>query len=119
MPAGERTESATPRRREEVRSRGQVARSADVNSSVAPLAGFGRLFSTRSLVELVKSLLKLAIVGFVAYRTVADRLPMLLVLPAMEWQAGVGLVIGIVFDLAIWTSGALLALALIDYGYQR
>jgi flagellar biosynthetic protein FlhB len=35
----ERTESATPRRREEVRRRGQTARSADVNAAVALLAG--------------------------------------------------------------------------------
>src|SRR5579885_2472555 len=40
MPAQERTESATPRRREEVRRRGQTARSAEVGSVAALLAGF-------------------------------------------------------------------------------
>jgi flagellar biosynthetic protein FlhB len=35
----ERTESATPRRREEVRRRGQTARSADLNAAVALLVG--------------------------------------------------------------------------------
>ncbi|TAK25338.1 MAG: flagellar biosynthesis protein FlhB [Chloroflexota bacterium] len=39
MPAQERTESATPRRREEVRRRGQSARSADLNAAMALLAG--------------------------------------------------------------------------------
>src|SRR4051794_35155800 len=37
--AGERTESATPRRREEARKRGQTARSAEVNAVGALLLG--------------------------------------------------------------------------------
>ena len=38
--AGERTEQATPRRIEELRSKGQVARSAEVNTAAALLASF-------------------------------------------------------------------------------
>jgi flagellar biosynthesis protein FlhB len=37
--AGERTEKATPRKRQEARKKGQVARSADLNGSVSLMAG--------------------------------------------------------------------------------
>lgn len=38
--AGEKTEPATPRRREEVRKKGQVAKSSEVSTAVIVLAGF-------------------------------------------------------------------------------
>jgi len=39
MPAGEKTEAATPRRREELRQRGQVARSGEVSAVAGLIAG--------------------------------------------------------------------------------
>jgi len=43
----ERTEQATPKRREEARKRGQVARSVEVNSALMLLTGFGTLMIFR------------------------------------------------------------------------
>lgn len=49
---GDRTEPATPRRREEARERGQVARSADLSSAVVLLAAvLGLRFAGRPLLE--------------------------------------------------------------------
>ena len=42
--AGEKTEPATPRRREEVRKKGQVAKSADLNSSIVLLSAMLALY---------------------------------------------------------------------------
>jgi len=42
--AGEKTEPATPRRREEVRKKGQVAKSADLNSAIVLLAAMLALY---------------------------------------------------------------------------
>ena len=208
--AGERTESATPRRREEARKRGQSARSAEVNavgalllgalfvrswgvrlvdglaatlrgslmnlnrpeltvdsviaalssfslemagmlgpiflvmiaiglvaslaqsgliltlhplkpdfSRVNPFEGAKRLVSPRSLIELGKSLLKLAIVGYAVWRIVQERVVSLVLLPAMAWQDGVATVVGMAFDVVIWAGSVLFVLALLDYGYQR
>src|SRR5512133_1660745 len=39
-------------------------------SKIDPFKGLQRLFSMRSLVELIKSILKMAIIGFVAYLTI-------------------------------------------------
>ncbi|MHB9030098.1 MAG: EscU/YscU/HrcU family type III secretion system export apparatus switch protein, partial [Candidatus Latescibacterota bacterium] len=43
----EKTEQATPKRREEARKRGQVARSVEVNSALMLLVGFGVLMIFR------------------------------------------------------------------------
>jgi flagellar biosynthetic protein FlhB len=206
----ERTEAATPRRREEVRRRGQTARSADVNAAVAllvgvlflrswgqnlvgwsldllrttltnlhqpditpevavqallafalfsasvlgpifavmvvagvvanvlqvgflftlyplrpdfsrlnPLQGFQRLFSTRSLVELVKSIAKMLIVGYVLWRVMAGQLLTVMALPQVPWQAAIGFTVSLVFEVATWAAVVLLVLAVLDYGYQR
>lgn len=46
MPAQERTEQPTPKRRADARTRGQVARSADVGAAIALLGGFVVLAAT-------------------------------------------------------------------------
>lgn len=60
--AGEKTEPATPRRREEARKKGQVAKSAEVPTALLVLAGFLLLralapFVKENLVELVRHFL--------------------------------------------------------------
>jgi flagellar biosynthetic protein FlhB len=56
--AGEKTEKATPKRREEARKKGQVARSADVNGAVVLLATFLGLlaFGPRLYEEMARAL---------------------------------------------------------------
>jgi flagellar biosynthetic protein FlhB len=48
--AGEKTEDATPKKREEARAKGQVARSMDVNGSVVLLASLGALMISGPMV---------------------------------------------------------------------
>jgi flagellar biosynthetic protein FlhB len=88
-------------------------------SRLDPIAGFKRLFSLRSLVELVKSLVKLAIVGYVAWRVVQGEWDRILPLSeASPWAIGAHLgrvIVGIGLHAGI----ALLVLALLDYLYQR
>ncbi len=84
-----------------------------------PLAGIKKLASLRSLVELVKSILKIAIVGGIAYAVVArhlDEFPSLMRLDlADSWDFFCRLV----KDLIFYVSLALIALAALDYFYQR
>lgn len=49
-------------------------------SKLDPIKGFGRIFSKRSLVELVKSLAKVSLIAWIAYSTVLNRLPEALIL---------------------------------------
>ena len=46
MAGADKTEKATPKRREEARKKGQVAKSADLNGAVVLLAGLFALGST-------------------------------------------------------------------------
>jgi flagellar biosynthetic protein FlhB len=86
---------------------------------IDPLKGFQRLFSPRALVELAKSLLKVGIIGWVAYRTVAPSYEMLMGLSDQETAVAFGLVENIIYTVGIRVGIALLVLALLDYAYQR
>lgn len=84
-----------------------------------PLAGLKRLISPRALVELLKGLFKLLIVGGVAYWTLMQQQDRFLLL--MDESVGEILRFtgAVMYQLTIRISGALLALALIDFGYQK
>lgn len=88
-------------------------------SRLNPINGFGRLFSARSLVELGKNLLKLAVIGGVIYLTIAgqfEKLFSLLYLPIGALGSVVGQMLGRVFLMA---SLSLLAIGLLDFFYNR
>lgn len=84
-----------------------------------PLEGVKKILSARALFELVKSLLKITIVGAVSYAYVSGRLDQMLVLIASEpagsiqffWQTltGLGLRVGLLYA----------CLAVLDYLFQR
>jgi flagellar biosynthetic protein FlhB len=86
---------------------------------IDPIKGFQRLFALRSLVELVKSLLKMAIVTVVVWFTLKDELPNMI--PLMdEPLGGILLYTGrISFKILITTCWILIVLAIVDYLYQR
>lgn len=84
-----------------------------------PLAGVKKLFSLRSLVETAKSILKILIVGGIAYAVVSGHLkefPGLMRFELVEiWEFACRLVVKLVFYVCL----ALIALAALDYLYQR
>ncbi|MFZ5570323.1 MAG: flagellar biosynthesis protein FlhB [Thermodesulfobacteriota bacterium] len=83
------------------------------------IAGFGRLFSMRSVVEAVKAVLKLCIIGVVSYLIVRRELDRITGL----YTLGVGEIllylVKIAFKIFIWVILVMMALALLDYLYQR
>lgn len=88
-------------------------------SRVNPLEGFKRIFSKRALVEFAKSLFKISIIGYLAYRQVANSLPWLPGLMHMELIDGLELIANNIIALAGWIGIALLIIAVSDYLYQR
>jgi flagellar biosynthetic protein FlhB len=88
-------------------------------TNINPINGFQRLFSRRSLVEFIKSILKLVIIGWIAYSGVKNALPLLV--PAMDMQGTEAL--GLVGSLSVSILNriiiVLLALAILDYLYQK
>lgn len=76
--AGDKTEKATPKRRQEARKKGQVARSADLNGAVVLLAGlfalgaFGPALIERSREAMRASLLQIATPDVVSIGGIGD-----------------------------------------------
>lgn len=88
-------------------------------SRINPIGGFQRLFSSRGLVDLVKAVAKLTIVGFVAYTTIKNHLFVLLqTIQASPLTAALN-VWGVLYSLALKICSFLLILAIFDYFYQR
>jgi flagellar biosynthetic protein FlhB len=81
-------------------------------------SGLQRIFSTHGVVNLLKSILKLAIVGTVAYRVVrrsGEGAEELVALPIWEQIAFIGAASR---DVILWVGVALLVLAAFDYAYE-
>ena len=88
-------------------------------SKVSPAKGFKRIFSMRSLVELIKSVLKLCIVGVIGYFTLKAELNVYPYLFDKDVAQVVGFIGGMSYKLAIRTCLVLIVLAVLDYAYQR
>lgn len=88
-------------------------------SKIDPFKGLQRLFSLRSLVELVKSILKIAIVGFVAYLTISGESHKLLPLVDLGVSDILRYMGEVSFKILSSTCWVLVILAVLDYGYQK
>jgi flagellar biosynthesis protein FlhB len=88
-------------------------------SKIDPIEGFQRLFSLRSFVELLKSILKIAIIGFVAYLTIQSESDT--IVPLMDYNVpDILAYIGRVsFKILYTTCWVLVVLAVLDYIYQK
>jgi flagellar biosynthesis protein FlhB len=88
-------------------------------SKINPIKGFGRLFSKQSLMELFKSLLKLAIVAVTAYLTIRSEMKYIVVLWDMELNAIVVFLLKIIFKISLRCILATMVLVAIDYAFQK
>ena len=86
---------------------------------INPVQGFKRLFSLRSLFELLKALAKVAIVALVGYWAIRDRWKDFLLYPFMSVGESAANLSHLIYDVMLKTGIALLALAIFDYFYQR
>lgn len=88
-------------------------------SRVNPLKGLKNIFSLRSLVELVKNIIKMAVIGFVAYVVISQEISHCLPL-AEQSLWGIMVYMGkISFKILLNTCWVLILLAVLDYLYQR
>lgn len=84
-----------------------------------PIEGFKRIFSMRSLVEFVKSLLKFLIVAFVVYTIIKGEWNNINGLGMQPVEAVVSYLASLVIRLGVTTGAILLVLALLDFMYQK
>ena len=83
-----------------------------------PISGFKRMFSSKNLFNLIKSIIKVVIVGFIAYSYVNDRLSDLMTLMGADIKIIIRMGFDMLFDLAFRICAAMLVLALVDYAWQ-
>ncbi|MDH3356497.1 MAG: flagellar biosynthesis protein FlhB [Desulfobacteraceae bacterium] len=88
-------------------------------SKIDPIKGFGRLFSKQSFMELIKSLLKLTIVGGIAFLTIKGEMKNFALLGEMEINSIFIYILKIFFKIFIRCSLAVIILVIIDYAFQK
>ena len=88
-------------------------------SRLNPINGLKRLFSLQGLVELIKAILKLAIVGLVVYSFLKGRMLELFSMAQTDFKSALNIWVGLASSLALRVGVAYLVLAIADYGYQR
>jgi len=88
-------------------------------SRLDPVAGFKKLFSLKSFVELIKNIVKVLIVALIAYWTISSQKDEYILLMHENVAGIMKFIYGSAFGLALYASGALLALAFLDFLYQK
>ncbi|MBT1247097.1 MULTISPECIES: flagellar biosynthesis protein FlhB [unclassified Thermosipho (in: thermotogales)] len=88
-------------------------------SKINPISGLKRMFSLRSLFELLKSILKLVIVGYVGFLVVKVNWNKLLLATDTSVLEGALLIWNITFELLIKCGIALFIVSIADYFYSR
>jgi flagellar biosynthetic protein FlhB len=88
-------------------------------SKLNPIAGAKNIFSMRSLVEFLKSLFKLSIVGIVCYTTIIAQKDSFLALSKLPVENIFVFTARVTLTLGLKIGAVLIALALFDYMYQK
>ena len=88
-------------------------------SKINPIEGFKRLFSMRSIVELIKNILKITIIGYFAYKTIKGDFDKYYLLMDSNVPAIVAFICKLAFKLVLKITLILLILAILDYSYQK
>ncbi len=84
-----------------------------------PVAGLSRMFSKRNLIKTLASVLKLILVGSVAWAYVEGRLPALASLPLLPMVQAMTVAGQFMLELTLWILAVLLVLGLADFLYQK
>lgn len=86
---------------------------------IDPIKGFKRIFSVRSVVEFLKSILKLCIVGVITFLVLWSRMDEILILSQKSIDAALSTLADLTIQMGLYAAGALLFLSLLDYLYQK
>lgn len=88
-------------------------------SKVSPLAGFKRMFSMRSIMELVKSVLKLSIISFVIYFFLIDEMDNVAMIMQMSVINSFMYIGALVIRLGVTVGAWFIFIAAIDFSFQK
>ncbi|MCM1063523.1 MAG: flagellar biosynthesis protein FlhB [Eubacterium sp.] len=84
-----------------------------------PINGFKRIISVNSLVELIKSILKIGLIAYVCYNFLKDKWVYLLNVFDISLMQGLQIIADLVTDLGIRIAAVYMIIALGDFIYQK
>lgn len=84
-----------------------------------PLSGLKRMFSMRSVVELLKSLLKIGFIGVVTFNVLWSRMEEIMLLSQQTIGVILVTIAKLTVQMGLYASVALLFLSILDYLYQK
>jgi flagellar biosynthetic protein FlhB len=88
-------------------------------SKLNPLTGFGRLLNKDSMVEVVKSLLKILVVGYIAYRVMLEESQNMAFLSEADIETILTYIGHIAFKIVTHTCGVLIVIGILDMLYVK
>lgn len=88
-------------------------------SKLNPVEGFKRLFSKNGFVELIKSILKIAVIGYVVYDYLRDNYKIIPELLNMNIESSFVFIGDTILNVGIRAAAVLLVLSVFDLGFQR
>lgn len=86
---------------------------------ISVFKGIKRLFSMRSLMEFIKGIIKISLVGFVAYMAVVSELDQLKVLVNYDVQDMLHILGSLALKVTIAACAVMLIIAMLDFMYQK
>ena len=84
-----------------------------------PIEGFKKMFSIKSVVELLKGFIKIGIIGYLSYAYVRNQIVIILESVGMDISLILKSIVSMSVNIGIRAGVALVALAVFDYYYQR
>jgi len=86
---------------------------------ISPLAGFQRIASVRGIMRLTFGIFKVLVIALVAYAAVRSRLGEIIAIWSEPVPVLARSLFENLFEVCIWIAGALLALGVLEYAFQR
>jgi len=87
--------------------------------NLSPLSGFKRLFKKEAAVEGIKSIIKILIVGYIAYRILRDEMDGILYLTDSDVSGIFSFISHIAYKIVIHTCGVMIVLAVLDLAFVK
>ena len=88
-------------------------------SKINPINGFKRMFSSRTLIELIKSIAKIAAISYIAYGVFTEHAGELFLLYDMSVQQSILLMYEIIMELGMKICLVFCAIGAVDFMYQK
>lgn len=85
---------------------------------INPLNGFKRVWSMRSVVEVVKAIIKMTVISWVGYNVISGHLGELMATQTLDVATAFSSILNVVAQIAIWSCAAFLVIGIIDWRYQ-